>query len=236
MSNEFSVSFYGNLGDEPKVIQYGDSAFISLRICVNFNKKNNATGQWEAVGSEWYECNVGKNISGLYNRCSQFRKGERVFVTGTLTLEKYVTNTGEEKSAYKVHARDILPAPYVKTENTQSQGFGNQQGFNQGFSNNGQAQQSFNNGAGFVQPTQAQNQTQRQQGFVKPQQAPQQNQQQNHTANMYERALKGATQTGSNFVRDTQAPATYNQLSQQHQAAQQLHNQQANVDSDNIPF
>jgi len=87
------MSFVGRLGSDAELKHVGDYSVLE------FNVANN-TGFGDKKNTNWFRCTIwggrGEKLQ------SYLTKGKQVFVTGELTLRKYTTNDGAEKTSAEI--------------------------------------------------------------------------------------------------------------------------------------
>lgn len=100
----------GNLGDAPTLKHVpiaGDTRIVAeMRIFVDEYRRNEG-GDYEQVGGFWANCSIWG--SRAEHAAKLLRKGARVRVEGTLSIQTWIDKeTDEEKSAIHINADDVF--------------------------------------------------------------------------------------------------------------------------------
>jgi single-strand DNA-binding protein len=93
------IEIIGNVGQDPKMRQAGGSTVAEFTVATSEKWTNGERTDWHRVQA-W-----GK----LAEIVEQYvRKGEKVFIAGSMRYEKYTDKNGVEKEVAKVNARELL--------------------------------------------------------------------------------------------------------------------------------
>jgi single-strand DNA-binding protein len=93
------IEVIGNVGGNPTIRQVGGSSVAEFSVATSEKWTNGERTDWHRVQA-W-----GK----LAEIVEQYvRKGEKIFVAGSMRYEKYTGKDGVEKEIAKINARDIL--------------------------------------------------------------------------------------------------------------------------------
>jgi len=105
MSNKFQVK--GLLGGDPE-LRYSNEglAIASFNVADTPSKFNKETKQWENTGeTAWFRVSVfgalGESVA------AELKKGEQVYVEGTLTFRAWETKDGEKRESKEINANDV---------------------------------------------------------------------------------------------------------------------------------
>jgi len=93
------IEVIGRVGQDPKIRQAGGSSVAEFSVATSEKWSNGERTDWHRVVA-W-----GK----LADIVEQYvRKGDLVFIAGSMKYEKYTDKNGVEKEVAKVNARDLL--------------------------------------------------------------------------------------------------------------------------------
>lgn len=93
------IEVIGRVGQDPKIRQAGGSSVAEFSVATSEKWSNGERTDWHRI-SAW-----GK----LADIVEQYvRKGDLVFIAGSMKYEKYTDKNGVEKEVAKVNARDLL--------------------------------------------------------------------------------------------------------------------------------
>lgn len=102
----------GNIGQEPeyKVVKTGDGERTLLECSVYFDNPVPDGDKFKDRGGFWATVEWWHQHAEDYSKV--FKKGMRVLVPGTLLMETYNSNTGEDRARMKVRADRMALLPY----------------------------------------------------------------------------------------------------------------------------
>lgn len=113
------VQIIGNIGAEPEM-RYTQSgiAVTTIRVAVNRNYKGK-DGQWEKKTS-WFSVTAWDKKAELINN---LKKGDTIYVEGSLEQEKYTAKDGSEKEKVSIRLDDCYKVERIRSfgETTESQ-------------------------------------------------------------------------------------------------------------------
>jgi len=93
------IEVIGRVGQDPKIRQAGGSSVAEFSVATSEKWSGGERTDWHRI-SAW-----GK----LADIVEQYvRKGDLVFIAGSMKYEKYTDKNGVEKEVAKVNARDLL--------------------------------------------------------------------------------------------------------------------------------
>jgi len=101
------ISGYGRLGTEPELKMVGedkDKPVTEFRLFLSSLKKNN--GDTEDKG-DWYSVSAWGAFAGPVAKF--LKKGDPVYLLGTLVTDRWKNEKGEDKSSQKIEARGVFP-------------------------------------------------------------------------------------------------------------------------------
>lgn len=106
-SNKNTISIQGTVGKDPYVLNnsYGKACITS--ICWTKGYKDKNTGKFVRVKDVWFKIFLKEDAADL-----QFRKGDRLEVTGYLDLEEWEDkNTGQKREGMKIVSTEAIVIP-----------------------------------------------------------------------------------------------------------------------------
>jgi single-strand DNA-binding protein len=104
------VRLLGNLGADPEIKALaGDTRLAKLSVATSVSWKN-ARGEWEEKTS-WHRVAVWQNAKGprLVDLAERLRKGDKVYVAGSMTYDKYTDRDGVTRTTAEVKADRLIP-------------------------------------------------------------------------------------------------------------------------------
>jgi single-strand DNA-binding protein len=104
-----SVTFEGNLADDPQVRFTGSGKQVTeLTVLVN-HRRQNSEGEWVEGEPTRHVVRAFKTLAE--NLAESLAKGDRVFVHGTITTEAWTDKqSGEKRTAQRVLAEVVGPS------------------------------------------------------------------------------------------------------------------------------
>ncbi len=113
----FSMSktiLIGRLGRDPDIRTFpsGDRV-ASLNVATSERWKDKASGEWREL-TEWHRVIVRGGSAEYVER--NLKKGDSVYVEGTLRTRKWKDQSGAEKSAIEIHANDVKSHAKAKSK------------------------------------------------------------------------------------------------------------------------
>jgi single-strand DNA-binding protein len=93
------IEVIGNVGQDPTVRQAGQSTVAEFSVAT--------TEKWtNGERTEWHRVQAWGKLAEIVEQ--YVRKGDRVFVAGSMKYESYTDKQGVEKTLAKINARELL--------------------------------------------------------------------------------------------------------------------------------
>jgi single-strand DNA-binding protein len=100
------IELVGRLGADPELrFTPSGAAVCDMRVVVQGRVKKGE--QWEDGAATWYRVTIWRDYAE--NAAESFAKGDRVVVTGTLSLREFERNGGERGYSLEVNAETVTP-------------------------------------------------------------------------------------------------------------------------------
>jgi single-strand DNA-binding protein len=129
MANEATIQLVGNVGQDPELrFTPSGAAVVQLSVCVTPRNKDQGTGEWVDGDATWYRCTAWRQMAE--NIAESINKGDRVAVTGRVSLRKWSSSEGKEGQSLEVQMDTCGPDLKFATAMSQraQRGGGQQQG------------------------------------------------------------------------------------------------------------
>lgn len=111
-----TLTFVGNLGADPKQ-RTTNSGNTEVRMSIAHESGRMNNGVWESHGTMWISVYAYNNLA--QNILANYRKGDRVLVTGRFDHEEYTTKNGDVAVDYKVFADSVALIPRANQQTAQ---------------------------------------------------------------------------------------------------------------------
>ena len=110
MAGEVSVTFVGNLADDPELrYTQGGVAVVSVRVGSTPRTLNRSTNEWVDGETVWVRCTAWREAAE--NIAQSLTKGTRVVVTGRLKAPSaYQSAQGEARASLELEIDEIGPS------------------------------------------------------------------------------------------------------------------------------
>jgi len=103
------VAISGNLTRDPELrVTSGGSSVCQLSVAVNGREKDRQTGEW-CDRPDYFDCTVFGATAE--NAASWLHKGSHVEISGRLRQDRWETDSGQNRSAVKIIAGEIVFPP-----------------------------------------------------------------------------------------------------------------------------
>lgn len=103
-SDDKTVKFTGNIGSEPELrFTNGGKAVVGFSLAIS-DKWKDRDGEWQEE-SAWLRVTAWDELAE--NAVASLNKGDRVIVTGKLSIRTYTNRDDEEKTSVEIKADDI---------------------------------------------------------------------------------------------------------------------------------
>jgi len=97
MANNNTVTLIGNLGEDPKSYTKDKGSYVRLSIATTDSYKDKSTGAWMKRKPVWHTVFV--NFEKLQQEALQYKKGDRVKITGSLSYRRIkASDKGHEQT------------------------------------------------------------------------------------------------------------------------------------------
>ena len=102
MASVNKCSIIGNLGDDPKVVQFENAQIANISVATTERIKDKQSGEYRDV-TEWHRIAFFGKLADV--AAQYLKKGSQVYVEGKLRTRKYVDKTtGQEKYSTEIVA------------------------------------------------------------------------------------------------------------------------------------
>lgn len=103
------VTLTGNLTEDPELKYTANAtALLKLRIACSDRRKDQATGQWVDGKTTFIDVVAWRDLAEAAG--SVLGRGDKVTISGKLTMNTYTAKDGTERTTYEVNA-DTIAAP-----------------------------------------------------------------------------------------------------------------------------
>lgn len=99
-----TITIAAVVGTEPE-LRTGNVDRCILRVVTNRRAKDQATGEWKDLDSNWYSVVTFRRLAG--NVVASIHKGDRVIITGRLSVREYETADGKKGTSVEIIADAI---------------------------------------------------------------------------------------------------------------------------------
>lgn len=99
------ITIAGVVGAEPELRPGNNVDRCILRVVTNRRVKDQTTGEWKDLDSNWYSVVTFRRLAG--NVHASLHKGDRVIVTGRLSVRLYETEQGQKGTSVEIIADAI---------------------------------------------------------------------------------------------------------------------------------
>lgn len=96
-----NVTLFGHLGSDPEMKQVNNTDLATASVAVRHDRKDR-DGNYK---TDWYRLNVWGGQANFF--ASNFIKGSRIMATGTLEINSYTTNSGEERETKDIRVDSL---------------------------------------------------------------------------------------------------------------------------------
>lgn len=101
----FKMIIGGALGQDAQIKVVNGKSLISFDVAINRDSKS-TTGE-KIEKTEWVRAALWKN-EGQSTRIAEFlKKGQKVIIDGTPTIEQYKNKEGEQKMSYQINVKEL---------------------------------------------------------------------------------------------------------------------------------
>lgn len=100
-----SIIVPGNVGTTPVLREVGGSSVTSFRIANTPRRLDKATGAWNDLPTTWFGVSVWRTTAE--NVVQSLKQGDRVVVTGRLTVRTWETDKGDKRSGLEIEATSV---------------------------------------------------------------------------------------------------------------------------------
>jgi single-strand DNA-binding protein len=108
MANEPIITVTGNLGSDAEFRKTPNGTPVTSFNLANTPRKNKM-GVWEDQETNWFRVFVWEEEAA--GTANTFKKGDRVVVTGRLSVSRYVTKEGENRQSLEINADSVGLVP-----------------------------------------------------------------------------------------------------------------------------
>ena len=104
--NAPQITVVGHLAREPKLRTLAGGAVVAdFRIGTTPSRLDKTTGQWSDLPTMWFGVSCWRTLAEYASM--SLKTGDRVIVTGRLTMKTWTTEQGEERSGLEIDATSV---------------------------------------------------------------------------------------------------------------------------------
>lgn len=109
MSHDNTCTIIGRLSRDPELrFSASGTAVCSFGIAWNPRRKNAQTGEWEDGDTSFFNCTAWRQLGE--NIAASLVKGNRVIVTGTVSVRQWDDKDGNKRTSVEIDVEDCGPA------------------------------------------------------------------------------------------------------------------------------
>lgn len=99
-----SVQLLGNIGNDPEIRYTKSGMMIASFSIATQTRKKSPTGDYEAI-TQWHNCTSFDKVAEIIGQ--YVKKGNKIFVSGSLDYQKYTSIEGHPVTATKILVNSI---------------------------------------------------------------------------------------------------------------------------------
>src|SRR3954470_5179160 len=106
LMNGPQITVVGHVGAKPKLRVLASGAVVAdFRVAFTPSRQDKATGVWNDLETMWFTVSCWRNLGE--HATMSFDKGDRVIVTGRLSIRSYKTEQGEARVSLEIDASSV---------------------------------------------------------------------------------------------------------------------------------